>query len=357
MSYLLQVRQKDDKRKKKRQDKKERKAEERKIKAEEIKRLKNLKKKEIENRLKTIAEITGNTGEHAADYLAADWDPNAHDSQMKQVLGEDYYEQQEELDENDLLKNPNNKEFEGLDDAYAPDGSNAATSKSQEWKEGEGEWDENQEGDWQEGQDAQDVPQNIRDDGHPDWYNCDGCFQPIPGGKKMFECRTCEDFVLCQKCFRSTNHKHRLFKRTVPAYCMPPEDYKGQYFIPEGFDEAAEEENSSKKSNIMDEVHELDYEDIIGGDLPCRFKYTSVKANDFGMSTDFILQTEEKQLNQLVGLKKLAPYREKEHGKVNVKRKMKQIDRTGKKPKSDSNNTNEWGGQWRRADKTTPYDP
>eukprot|EP00398_MALV-I-01_sp_L67-1_P000009 gene9-775_t len=356
-NVLGSVRQKDDKRKRKRQEKKERKEEERKIKAEEIKRLKNLKRQEIQNRLKTIAEITGNTGEHAADYLEGDWNPEEHDSQMQQVIGDDYYEQEEELDESELLKNPDNKEFEGIDEAYAPDGSSWKQEENQEdgdWQEGQDqEWNENENQEGQEENEA-DVPKNDRDDGHPDWYLCDSCFIPIPGGKKMFVCRVCEDFVQCQKCFRTVGQEHRMTKKTVPSYCMPPEDYKGKYFIPEGADEEEEKPVDSRKKNIADEVHQLDYEDIIAG-MPVRFKYTQVAPNNFGMDTDFILQTDEKKLNQLVGLKKLAPYREKEMGKINVKRKRKQLEfGGGKKPKTQDEN--EWGGKWQRGEKQTTYD-
>ncbi|XP_024522328.1 protein kri1 [Selaginella moellendorffii] len=55
----------------------------------------------------------------------------------------------------------------------------------------------------------------------------------------------------------------------------------------------------------------LDYEDKIS-DMPTRFKYAQVRPNRFGLSTAQILDADEKELNQYVSVKAMAPYRTEE---------------------------------------------
>ncbi|EER90367.1 hypothetical protein BDA96_10G336700 [Sorghum bicolor] len=97
----------------------------------------------------------------------------------------------------------------------------------------------------------------------------------------------------------------------------------------------------------MEEYYKLDYEDTIG-DIKTRFKYKQVKPNSFGLSACDILTSDDKDLNQYVSIKKLAPYREDEwkvtHHKMQSKDLILGGQKEGKKDKSVKKSRSEEGG-------------
>ena len=72
----------------------------------------------------------------------------------------------------------------------------------------------------------------------------------------------------------------------------------------------------------MDEYYALDAEDFID-DVPCRFKYKEVAPSMYGLSTKEMLSMSDKQLTQIVPLKKLAPYRHDADAGTAPKEKMR----------------------------------
>lgn len=58
----------------------------------------------------------------------------------------------------------------------------------------------------------------------------------------------------------------------------------------------------------MEEYYRLDFEDMVG-DLPVRFKYKKIEANDYNLKPQEILEADDADLNNVISLKKLGPFR------------------------------------------------
>ncbi|KAI8992625.1 KRI1-like family C-terminal-domain-containing protein [Pilobolus umbonatus] len=95
---------------------------------------------------------------------------------------------------------------------------------------------------------------------------------------------------------------------------------------------------SKKFKDLMEEYYSLNYEDVIGGDVFTRFKYTKTEPEDYGLTAEEILLADDAALNKYIGIRQLAPYRphnkvEREHQifKKNFKSKKKDLEKNVKR--------------------------
>lgn len=91
---------------------------------------------------------------------------------------------------------------------------------------------------------------------------------------------------------------------------------------------------------LLDEYFKLDYEDYVGG-IPTRFRYKQVEPETYGLSFEEILMMDDKELNQVMGMKRVAatyhdgPKKRPNYGMLNELRKSKhsQHEERGQKRK------------------------
>lgn len=260
------VRSKDHSRKLKREEVKERKRKEKEHKQEQLKQLKNLKRSEILDKLKTIQELTGNEQlAFSQNDLDGDFDPQQHDQLMQKVFGDEYYGGEE--DEKPQFDDDNEMEEHWNWDTWTGE------AREEEDYEDYGE----EEGEYQP---------HCDDDG----FVMDADYDPSQHTSKK----------------QKKKERKKLKKEDMPQMGKK----KKQSYFAEAITKNKPVFDPKEKSfeQYLDEYYKLDYEDIID-DLPCRFRYRKVVANDFGLTTDEILNANDKELNQWCSLKKTCMFR------------------------------------------------
>lgn len=266
------LRRKDETRINARKALKERKIIEKKQKKERLAQLKNIKLKEVRERLDKIRKLAG-ADVLDIEELEGDFDPDAYDKKMEMEFGTEYYDQEggkpefaDDVDIDDII----NGNYEKEDDHQA----HVLFEDEEEDEE-----------------------------------------KPHKKSKKnKKELVACEDSQFNMDCDAPPKKKNKKKTKALKmvAECEDP-DFN--------MDCDAPQKPQKIKANLihvpeiaepvvdpMEELYPLDYEDIID-DLPTRFKYRTVPAESYALTPDELIAANDDDLNQLISLKKLAPYR------------------------------------------------
>ena len=332
-------RHKDDTRAIKRKEHEQRKLEEKNKKKEEIKNEKLKKAEEIKKKIDKLEKIAGTEkiGELLEEFENKDFNMDEFDQKMNDIFNKEYYAQELNEDELDTLNKRQEKHLDLSQEENISENNNN---------------DENNNED------------NL-------WFYCDECKKPLKEGKIKYECKTCEDYTLCKKCFKKKGHEHQMKKDIVPAGCTPPEnadelinlrenefeqnilkcsrcnkiivenkyyicnedtcknlkfckDCRGlgksihehkliKYIIPN--EENNEEDDLHNKKTKREKLEELidqkanyNIDDIIDGQLGTKFHYTKVPKENSGLTDDMLLLLDDKILNKYLPLKKITAY-------------------------------------------------
>ncbi|KAI0048814.1 hypothetical protein FA95DRAFT_997648 [Auriscalpium vulgare] len=237
-----------EKRKEARERKKERKDEEVRVRKEEVKRLKNLKMKEMESKLARIGKEGGFTNSKALEVLdlEGDWDPSEYDKQMAAIL-----------------------EQEG-------DGPDEKPS-------------------WDDDIDVGDIipPSDEEDDGQP----------------RASSSKSIKDLKKEKK--REKKKKKAKAEHGDDGVDVDAMDADAEPVDADGDEEewdGTEEMRKRVLDKYMEDLFELEFNDLVAGQ-PTRFRYTPVAKSAYALTPAEILVADDRDLNEYMGIKKIAPYR------------------------------------------------
>ncbi|KAN0062772.1 Kinetochore protein Spc24 [Thecaphora frezii] len=312
------VRREDTTRKRKREERMSRKEEEKRQRMQELARLKNLKRVEIVEKLKKLKEATGSNVEGFDNIdLEHDFDPEEHDRAMQGAFNDQYYQEADDEFDPEMEK-PTWDDDINIDDILAEEAAHAKKSgKKQKQKAGCGGGGDDDDDDERIEMDADFL--DDADGGGAAGGGIEGIRAQLTD-KKLSK----KDRKKLKKKLKAAEEKAAKRAVSGATHGDDDDDNDGGVDIDEMDADAAprrddskgddgdvpltEAERKAKAKEMMDEYYKLDYEDMIG-DLPTRFKYTQVPKSDFGLSPVEILLADDAQLNKVVGLKALQPYR------------------------------------------------
>ena len=261
------------------------------------------------------------------------------DTKMNEIFDKEYYNKELNEDELDTL--------------------NARQEKHLQLEEQELNDDDNNDGD----------DNDINNDQL--WFYCDECKKPLKEGKIKYECKTCDNYTLCKKCFKKKGHEHQMKKDIIPSGCNPPanaedlikkveaeeednilkcsrcnkiivenryyicnedsckdlkfcKDCRGlgkiihehkliKYIIKEESNNSDDDNEKAKTKKdklkeLIDEKANYNIDDVIDKQLGTKFHYTKVAKEDSGLTDDMLLLLDDKILNKYLPLKKITAY-------------------------------------------------
>lgn len=258
------VRAKKQKRKEAREAYEKRKKEEKEQKRQEIARLKSLKYQEIQDKIQKIKQASGNEDiDLGNDELEEDFDPEAHDAKMANMFGDDYYNMDIEDDRKPVFSDDDDdlKDYDEYVDKY---GKSVA---------GGGDDSEQYEGGEEE--EEQDYDDNFDYEN----FNMDADYDPEEESKTVQQ----EVVESSSRVNRRRKSKFaRALKKKKPVFNPDEKDF----------------------DSYFNEYYNLDFEDIVGG-VPCRYKYRKVEPNDFGLSTEEILNAGVTELQKWIPIRQI----------------------------------------------------
>lgn len=283
------LRRTDDARRKEREAKKERKAAAKASKANEVARLKASKRAGILDKIKQIQEVSGK-GMQEAD-LEGDFDEEQHQKMMQNMFDEEWYGQVRSHILSPL------KHIDMCVLIYKQDAGDDADGKPQ--------FDDDIDTAAYEEQDHHQAEDEVDKD--------EEAYDPTTVGapkKKSKKERKKEKKEKEKDKAKRQQQSGGIEDSTANAVAGPSAlSTSAAVDSTEQALERLPEDQKRQVQSELDEYYGLDYEDMIGDDLPTRFKYTQVEPETYGLSASDILMLTDKELNAYVSLKKLAPYR------------------------------------------------